>query len=407
MDPIEKGPLQTTFRDYELPTSDVDALPLLGQLPAGAMNLGYLNPTFTMNASSVGMLHIFGIQARLRRHARSFLRTFLSPSRPLTVPARGLLPEQLLQHLFIQRDGLVFGEKHIYSITRQFLIKNMPALKKVGVKALYLELFNTDLHQLYLDMYNASPTHVMPSVLRERLRVIDQMAFQHDPFSYRRLVEDAHAHGIRVMALDTTASSLYSSGDLAPPRVMPTLADQLDRVTMFNFFAYKRISAEQLARGPHRWVALVGQAHCNTLQSIPGLAELTNATGVRLERRIGNQMVARVSRDPGVVIYSPSGTNQFLHRCDLLVCLPSAGNSHELIQRVHSPKLFTTSTNATQHVNVQYMNDQYKVVSVQVFIDSTQAYVKHPPFGTVSERRFPDLDSLTEALIDELGMIEV
>ncbi|KAE9646057.1 membrane-targeted effector domain-containing toxin [Pseudomonas sp. PB106] len=407
MDPIEKGPLQTSFRDYELPASDVVALTVLDRLPAGALNLGYLNPAFTMSPGSIAALHIFGIQARLRRHARQFFKSFPPPPRTIVLPRRGISLEQLFQHLFQQREGLILGEKHVYSITRQFLIKNMPELKKAGVKTFYLELFNTDLHQTHLDMFNTSPSHPLPDVLKDRLQVIDQMALQNDSFSYTRLIEEAHAQGINIMALDTTASSLYTSGDLSLPRPVATLADQLDRVTMFNFFAYKRITEHQLITGRQRWIALTGQGHCNTLQGIPGLAEITNATGVRLERRIGNQMVARVSADPGVVIYSPSGTHQFIHKCDLLVRLSSAENKHELVMRVHSPQLFTTTSNQARHSGIHYMNAQHQHVDVTVFADGTQAYVNHPPFGAVSNRRFHDLDALTEALTDELGMIEV
>jgi hypothetical protein len=407
MDPIEKGPQHTTFHDYELPTSDIVELAALDLMPAGAMNLGNLNAAYTMNPASIGALHIFAIQSRLRRHARSFFKTFNAPRQPMPLPRRGIALDSLFQHLFLQRDGLIFGEKHTFSITRQFLIKNMPALKKAGVKAFYLELFNTDLHQAYLDMLNTSPTHTLHKILKDRLELIDRMAFQSDPFSYTRLIEEAHAHGIRIMALDTTASSLYASGDLTLLRTVPSLADQLDRVTMFNFFAYKRIADEQLIRGPHRWLALVGQGHANTLQGIPGLAELTNATGLRLERRVGTGAVARVSPDPGVVIHSPSGTNRFIHKCDLLVTLSSPDNKLELAMRVHSPKLFSTTTNQTHHAGLLYMNDQRQRVDIPIFADGSRVYVNHEPFGAVSNRRFSDLDALTEALIDELGMIEV
>lgn len=403
MDEIEKGPLHTTFRDYELPRSDVAALPALNSKGPGSLNLGSVNLALPMDPGSVGALHVFGIQSRLRRHARGFFRTFSSSQRPVIVPQRGLSPEQLLQQLYIQRDGVIFGEKHIYSLARQFMVKNVNALKKVGVKTAYFELFNTDLHQVLLDQYNVSPQVQLPQVLKERLQIIDHMALQSDEFSYTRLIDDIHAQGIRVMALDTTASSLYASDDLTVSA--PTLADQLDRVTMFNFFAYKRVNAELSARGPHRWVALVGQGHCNTLQNIPGLAELTNATGLRLERRIGN--VPRLSRDPGVMIHSPLGTDQFLHSCDLLVGLPSAENRIDLHMRVHSPNLFTTTSSRQHHASVYYMNDRRQYMDVKVFVDGTEAYVDHAPFGAVSGRRFRDLDHLTEALIDELGMIEV
>lgn len=406
MDPLEKGPLQTTYRDYELPPTDVAALPVLNRMPSGAMGLGFLNPLYTTNAPAVVALHIFAIQSRLRRHARNFLRTYISPPRLFSLPPRGAKPTQLFQHLFTQRDSLIFGERHTVSLTRQFLIKNMAELKKAGVKTFGFELLNTDLHQAWLDIYNTSPTHPMPAVVRERLEMGDRWAFQADEFSYTRLVEDAHAQGIKIMALDTTASSVYAPGDLSPFRGMPTLSDQLDRVTMFNFFAYKKLTEDHLTLGPHRWVALVGQGHCNTVQNIPGLAELTNSIGIRLERRIATHPLARFHRDPGVLIGSPTGSHAFVHQCDMLMCLPSEENLHLIAERVHSPQMFTTTSINHESV-LRYMDNQQQMKTVRVLADGTLAYVSHAPFGALSERRFADLDALTEALIDELGMMEV
>lgn len=407
MGPIEKGPLQTTYLDYELPPADLAALPALNLSLAGSMSLGMLHPTFAMNAQTAGVLHIFAIQSRLRRHARSYFRTFQAPARQFVLPGRNLSPDQLFQYLFGQRNGLVFGETHHYSLTRQFLINNMAELKRQGVRGFYLEVLNTDLHQALLDQFNASPTAHLPQVLRDRLQLVDDLSTVPDAYSYTRLVEEAHAQAIPVMALDTTASSLITAQTLIPSHILPTLSDQLDRVTMFNFFAWKKISFDQLAHGPHRWVALVGQGHSNTLQSIPGLVELTNASSVRVDSRIATQPSMRVKSDPGIVIHSPSGTHQVTHGCDLLACLPCPTNEHEIAFRVHSPNQFTTTRTPSGQIAVHYVNAQGERIDVPVFADGSQAYVNHAAFGAVSNRRFSDLDALTDALMDELAMIEV
>jgi hypothetical protein len=318
-----------------------------------------------------------------------------------------MLSEQLLQTLFNQRNGLVFGEHHKVALARDFLIRHAAVLKAQGVKGVYLEAFSTDLHQALLDQYNASPAAPLPELLMERLQRLDVEHRTTGPFSYMRLIEAMHAQGIALLALDSTASTLLGPRDLLPPGYLTTLSDQLDRVTLFNFFAFKKISADQLTHGPHRWIALVGQGHCNTLQRIPGLVELTNATGIRLEYRIATQPTLRVKRDPGMLIRSPLGTDTLKMQCDLLACLPSNINPWEIARRVHSPNLFTTINKPNGSVAVYYMNARRQSIEVPVLADGTQAYVSHLSFGAVSERRFSDLDALTDALMDELGMIEV
>jgi len=406
MDVIEKGPLQTTYRDYELSVADLAALPNVNWTPAGSLNLGSLHPTLA-NTQTAALLHLFAIQSRMRRHARSFFRTFVAPERPITLARRSMPSEQLLQTLFNQRNGLVFGEHHKVALTRDFLIRHAPVLKAQGVKGLYLEAFSTDLHQALLDQYNASPTAPLPELLRDRLHNLDIEHRTAGPLSYTRLIEAVHAQGIPILALDSTASALLGPRDLLPPGYLTTLSDQLDRVTLFNFFAHKKISADQLALGPHRWIAMVGHGHCNTLQKIPGLAELTNATGIRIESRIATRPTLRVKSDPGVQISSPLGTDTLMMRCDLLACLPTNTNPREIARRVHSPNLFTTINKPNDSVAVYYMNTRRESIEVPVLADGTQAYVNHPAFGAVSERRFSDLDALTDALMDELGMIEV
>lgn len=406
MDIIEKGPLQTTYLDYELPLADRAALPMLNWAGPGSLNLGTLHPALPY-PQSTGVLHLFAIQTRLRRHARSYFKTFTAAPRTITLPGRTLLPEDLLQALFSQRNGLVVGEQHVVALAREFSLRNVAVLHRQGVRALYLEGFHTDLHQALLDHYNASPTRPLPALLKERLQIIDIAHQAADPFSYTRLVEAAHAKGIRVMALDSTASAFYAPRDLIPANLVPSLSDQLDRVTLFNFFACKKIAFDQLAQGAHRWMALVGQGHCNTLQSIPGLVELTQATGLRLESRIATHHTLRVKSDPGIVIGSPLGTHVFTQRCDLLACLPGTINQHEIPMRVHSPLLFTTTSAPSGAVGLHYMNARRQTLDVPVLLEGTRAYVDHPAFGAVSNRHFDDLDALTDALMDELGMIEV
>lgn len=405
MDPIEKGPHQTTYQDYELPVTDVAALPALNLAPSGSLGLGILTPTLPQELTT-GVLHLFAIQSRLRRHARSFFRTFRASAGPLTMPPRDLLPEPLFNDLFNQRNGLVIGETHNHTLSRQFLTENMSALKKQGLKSLYLEPLNTDLHQGLLDTFNASPTAPLPPVLRVRLQWMDSHFSSTLPHTYIRLVEEAHAQGVQVMALDTTACAQITPGALSAPGAARTLSDQLDRVTVFNFFAYKKIAFDQQVQGTHRWVALVGHGHCSTLQGIPGLDDLTGAISIRLASRVPT-LPLRTSRDPGCLLPSPYNTHSLSLKCDVLIHMADPISNLSVATRVHSPNLFMITNAPHGGTVVHYLNAQHLRLDVPIQVEGTQLYVDHNGFGAISRRRFNTLTALADALTDELHMIEV
>ncbi|KQB53930.1 hypothetical protein AQS70_08615 [Pseudomonas endophytica] len=405
MDPIEKGPSETTYQDYELSVADRAALPTLNLAPPGTFNLDTLNPSLGQDTWAA-RLHLFAIQTRLRRHARQYFKTFTAPRAPLILPARDLLPEPMFSHLFNQRKGLVFGEGHESSLTRRFLIDNMQALQRQGVQRLYMEFFSTDLHQNALDIFNGSLTTPMPAILREHLRWLEVHFKLTNPYTYTQLVETAHAQGIRVMALDATVSSQHKTGDLTRPGAASTLSDQLDRVILFNFFGFKKITYDQVIFGPHRWIALVGLGHCSTVQSIPGLADLTGGISLRVANRLPT-LPLRINRDSGITIPSPDDTHPLRTTCDLLVCTPALKSSFPVEARVHSPAMFLTTHSPSGEVDVYYMNAQHQRVTVPVMTDGSQIYLEHIAFGAVHNRRFIDLSALVDALVDELHMIEV
>lgn len=402
---LERDPFETTYKDYELSLADRASLPALNVAPSGAFGLGILSPALPKSAWT-GVLHLFAIQTRLRRHARRFFQTFNSPRGSLMMPPRDLLPEQLFSHLFNQRNGLVIGENHSHDLTRRMLIENMPALKRQGLRNLYLEQLSTDHHQELLDTFNASPTTPLPLPLRERLQRMDSRFSAASPHSYTHLVEAAHAQGVQIMALDTTASAQLTPSALTAPGAALRLSDQLDRVTMFNFFAYKKIAFDQMAHGPHRWLALVGNGHCSTIQGIPGLAELTGAASIRMSSR-PHTMPLRIGRDPGVMLPSPLDTHRMLLKCDVLIYMADPHLSLSVAARVHSPNLFMIISPPPGNIFVHYMNAQYQHVDVPVFTEDTHIYVDHAEFAALSNRRFNNLTALADALIDVLQMVEV
>ncbi|MCW2100122.1 UNVERIFIED_ORG: hypothetical protein EDF86_0896 [Pseudomonas psychrophila] len=406
MDPIEKGPSQTTHQDYELPMTDRALLPAINMGVPGAFSIGAQTLTLPQSMSA-SMLHLFAIQSRLRRHAKLFFSTFRAPAGPLVIPPRNLLPEPLFAHLFGQRNGVVIGETHHIALTRKLLIENMSALKRQSLERIYMEFLITEVHQELLDTFNASPAMPMPLLLKERLQWLDaHFNLSNTPHNFTQLVEAAHAQGISVMALDSAACAQLEIGDLSPPGAAQTLSDQLDRVTMFNFFAHKKIAFDQHKYGSNRWLALVGLAHCNTFQGIPGLANLSNATSIRVIDRLPTLPI-RTTRDSGLIIPSPWRTHQLNACCELLVHAPSVGSSFSVSTRIHSPNMFTLTYGPPGNVFVHYLNAHHQRFDVPLLMDGNQPYVDHPLFGSVSNRRFNSQEELVDALTDELHMTEV
>ncbi|MNI91330.1 hypothetical protein D3C73_1489740 [compost metagenome] len=66
-----------------------------------------------------------------------------------------------------------------------------------------------------------------------------------------------------------------------------------------NFYAHLIIEADQTARGPGKWVALVGNTHANNFHGVTGLAETEGVVGLRVEDTpVGG--VDSYAVDPGV-----------------------------------------------------------------------------------------------------------
>ncbi len=182
----------------------------------------------------------------------------------------------ILNALFSKKEGIVFGESRTQIESKKLLIENMSSLRSAGVKTLYLEQLLSDVHQADIDAYLRASDAIMSPKLRAYL---DDMSAgvgidPDGPYTYHTLIERARRDRINVIALDCTAS--YKVSDL--------LGDYPNaRGQMMNYYASSTISQHQAALGNTKWIALVGNSHTNTFSGIPGIAELTNGIGVRVE----------------------------------------------------------------------------------------------------------------------------
>ncbi|WP_325431008.1 membrane-targeted effector domain-containing toxin [Dyella sp.] len=185
--------------------------------------------------------------------------------------------DDIIRALYKTSDGLVVGEDHANPVTLKFLIDNMPSLAKVGVKTLYAEGFPADLEGGYLKRFFSSKNALMPQAMKRAYPVGETSLLSHK-YSPTNLLYTARAYGIEVIPIDLLAAQMGWRG--APhPSVTHAMHE---RGIMMNQYAQTVINARQADSHAGKWVAWMGNAHVNTFDGIPGVAELTGAIGMNV-----------------------------------------------------------------------------------------------------------------------------
>lgn len=229
----------------------------------------------------------------LLRKSNAFYATVRLPARPeMPMVTENTSAESFIRGVYEHADGLVIGEQHNSMASKQFLIDNMAAFKKQQVTTLYMEHLLTDFHQDDLDAY--FDTGTMSDKLQGYLEKQDggQGTNTNSAYTFQNVVETARKNQIRIQAVDAAAS--YHLKDIYDPVPGPT------RQKAMNYFAREVIKADVKFNGRHNWVALVGNTHANTFQRVPGIAELTDAIGLRVQDVAANQ-ATRFTVDQGTV----------------------------------------------------------------------------------------------------------
>ena len=207
---------------------------------------------------------------QLDKAAKESFAAYTPPARPdFTNLATATDEKAFIKQLYRQWVGLIIAEAHSDTSSKAFLIKYMKLLKEQGVKTLYVEHLLTDLHQAALEhFYN---TANMPATLKRYLRMQDrrQMLGYSGVNTYTNVINAANKYGIRVRALDCTAS-YHTKG----------MSALNSREALFSYFANEVIKADQAAVGPHKWVAFMGNAHADNFFGVPGIAQLQGAVSL-------------------------------------------------------------------------------------------------------------------------------
>jgi hypothetical protein len=317
-------------------------------------------------------------------------------------------PKDIIKTLFTRSPGLVIGENHASTGSKQFLIENMAALSKQKVKTLYMEHLLTDFHQADLDVFNR--TGVMSERLQGYLNDLDT-GFETDPggqFTFEQVVRTAQKNRIRVQAIDSMASyrSLGIKGGATH-----------FRQKMMNFFAHTVIHADQAARGTHRWVALMGNTHANTYEGVAGVSELEGSIGLRIEDVELDELTG-IQADPGVSDEARPGRAAGFAKNDLLLRIktsPSVITARKLEARLPDAGMFTLSNidakaalihRSSATTSASGTISKGKIVRTEIHRDGRGVYILRDSWPWISNQRFNTVADLTHRL-ESHGMTAV
>ncbi|WP_174891488.1 C80 family cysteine peptidase, partial [Candidatus Williamhamiltonella defendens] len=249
------------------------------------------NPEYLDFDSNSAMEDLFKKRTRLQKDAKLYFKEKSIQGRSefhLSLFAnQGKTAESISIKEFLRNNsGLVIGESHSALTSKKLLIDNMKILASKGVKVLYLEHLFSDLHQEYLDKYFSSGK--MPKQLHEYLNILDRghHTDRSGQYTFLKLVEAAKNAKIKIIAIDCAASYINEG--------INSRDKSKTRIQMMNYFAEKIIS-QDVKNNNKKWIAFVGNTHTNTMHDTPGLAELTNVIGIRVEDSNENNL----SIDPG------------------------------------------------------------------------------------------------------------
>lgn len=296
---------------YQMPDEHLDAFHELAFFEKRGLNMFYSNDKEHLAPARE---LFFKQRARLLRDAQQLTNETL-PGRPILPDVTGQTSQTgLLDDLYARTQGLLIGEYHSSIASKQFIIDNLPHLAKNQVKTLYLEHLQIDVHQLDLDLF--AETGQMSKRLLHYLKHIDRGFFT-DPsgrYTFEQLIIKAREYGVEVRALDCAPG--YYLGNMPNP-------SRNDRIIMMNYFASRTIRRHQQVVGPHKWLALVGEAHTNSFdKAVPGLAELLQGISLRVYDLPPGQSFGPAG-DPGRMASTQLGRHTSFIRNDYALGLPT------------------------------------------------------------------------------------
>ncbi|HEY0288707.1 MAG TPA: membrane-targeted effector domain-containing toxin [Pseudomonas sp.] len=334
----------------------------------------------------------FNLRQQLQNDARTILNQPLPPRAELPVVAADITPPAFLDRLYESARGVVVGEAHSATASKQFIIDNMEHLAKREVKTLYLEHLLTDLHQADLDRF--AQTGLMSKRLLHDLKRLDKghRVDLKRGYTFEKLVTQAKKHGIEVRAIDCAAS--YYIKNMAT-------ASETSRQQMMSYFASRTIRKHQEIMGEHKWIALVGNSHANTYKNVPGIAELEHGIGVRVADVEPGQSRSTLV-DPGEQMKQLGQMNGVFVKNDFLVGAHTPARLPQqlsIADRLREPGQFMIDDADPANLVIKHRSRDQTLQETPIKrTASDQLYVERESWETVHGKVFHDLKSLITAL---------
>lgn len=254
-----------------------------------------------------------------------------APLHGCTTPSLDACPHTaaILRRLLADSPGLVVAEANGGRAAKDLLIYNMAVLRALGVDTIYIDQFQSELHQGDLDALHRTGRQ-MP-LLRRFVQGIDagHMTDVQGGHSYAAVLDAASRAGLRVVALDLMSSyHLKGAGDDEEHR---RESEVELRTRVFSHVAAQRISHDQCLRqaraGSRRWVALLSNAYAGSFNGIAGVGPRLGVPSLRVEDADAHENDAlRVGFDPGRSIPPGPLTNAGEMQCDYLLKVPLVGH---------------------------------------------------------------------------------
>ncbi|MBF6032439.1 membrane-targeted effector domain-containing toxin [Pseudomonas sp. P155] len=395
--PAAIAPVVEHFSEYDIPPSMRDDIAQMLHQPY-AMDSRY---TPTVPKEQQAHDAFIANRKRLEKKARDAFTQY-TPPEAATLPTltSDTTFEAFLQRLADGRLNLLIGEAHSHVSSKALLKKYMKALKQAGYDTLYVEHLFTDLHQADLDTFFR--TQRMPDRLKNYLLVQDrgQMPTYNGNDTYTEVLQAAAKYKVRIRALDCTASY----------HLKGVFNEDISRNEMFSYFATQVIEADQLAHGPHKWVAFIGNAHTNYNLGVPGLADTLSAVSLHV-RDSAPELARDIHRGTWRAVASERGTNSRALRSDFLLEVAVAGKKKPaLTSAVERSKLtrsgmFMIENTDTGELRLVHQSRSGDIVETPIQVDDHGLFFIDR--WEKKEERFKYLGTLIDMLVSDLKLTEV
>jgi hypothetical protein len=171
------------------------------------------------------------------------------------------------------------------------------------------------------------------------------------------------------------------------------------RQRMMNFFAHQVISADQAARGAHRWVALMGDSHASKWGGVPGVSELEGGISLRIESTDAG--TARgIEVDPGRIPTDNFGRPLASVKGDLRLQLdtPPSVVLAETLEKSLRNTGDCVVMNIDNKATLIHRSSDGTIVRTVIHRDSGSFYIDRPSWPSLTGRRFPNITDLSTAL---------